>query len=312
MLIDAVNEYIKLGRAAGFAYWMAEASLRTFALTATAAGDTHVRSLTAISWAAQAQSPQQRQRRLRLVRDFAKHVHAEDPSHEIPSADVFPSASRVRPLPNIYTPDQIARILAEAGRLGPVGSLRPATFQTMFGLIAACGLRASEALGLQIDDVTRDGLVIRETKFRKSRLVPIHESTRRALDAYLTRRCSIPTDSRSVFISMRGQAIAYPTANTTFVLVACKAGIRTDWFPGAVRRGRVSSELRPRMHDLRHTFAVRALESCPRDNVVVHLHALSTYLGHARPADTYWYLHATPQLMSSISDACRESLEVTP
>jgi integrase len=310
MLITAIKRYLRIRRAAGFQLRTAEGMLRDFARAAAQAGDSHVRAQTAITWAAKSPSVQQRQSRLSAIAMFAKYVRAEDPRHEVPSPDVFAAPHR-RPLPHIYTPDEIIRLLAEAARLGPVGSLRPLTYQTLFGLLATCGLRPSEALALQLCDVTPDGLVIRETKFRKNRLVPLHESTRQALNAYLARRRAVATDSRHVFISMKGQRLAYPTLIATFVIVARKAGVRA-LARGKPRGGRASGQLLPRLHDLRHTFAVRALESCPRDAVASHMHALSTYLGHARPADTYWYLHATPHLMSSIADACRESMEVAP
>jgi len=300
MLMPLIDDYLAVRRAAGFQLRVTEGLLRAFARCAEGAGDTHVRTITTIGWAAQAPSVRQRQRRLRAVALFAEHVRAEDPAHEVPSAAVF-STPRLRRIPHIYSPQEVEGLITEAGRLGPASSLRPATFSTLFGLIAACGLRVSEALALHLDDVTADGLVVRQTKFRKSRLVPIHESTRRALDGYLARRLAVVTDSRHLFISTRGRQLAYSTTAATFLAVAREVGLRGE--PGTSG---------PRLHDLRHTFAVRALESCPRDDVARHMQALSTYLGHARLADTYWYLHATPQLMTGIADACRERMEVTP
>lgn len=300
MLMSLIDDYLKVRRAAGFQLRVTEGLLRDFARAAVAAGDTQVRTLTAIEWAAQAPSVRQRQRRLRTVALFAEHARAEDPAQEVPSADVF-STPRLRRIPHIYSPQEIIGFITEAERLGPVGSLRPATFSTLFGLIAACGLRVSEALALHLDDLTVDGVIVRRTKFRKSRLVPVHESTRRALDGYLARRLAVVTNSRHLFISTRGRRLAYSTTIATFLAVAREVGLRGD--PGTSG---------PRLHDLRHTFAVRALESCPRDDVARHIQALSTYLGHARLADTYWYLHATPQLMTGIADACRERMEVKP
>lgn len=138
----------------------------------------------------------------------------------------------------------------------------------------------------------------------------MHASTRHALDAYLERRCAVVTDSKHVFISRLGRQLAYPTLHGTFVLVARKAGVRAVDSAGKGLHGRRPDKLLPRLHDLRHTFAVRALESCPRDAVEAHMYALSTFLGHARPGDTYWYLHATPHLMTGIADACRGSVAV--
>lgn len=295
-----IDDYLQARRAAGFELRVPESLLRSFARACEAAGDTRVRIATATGWAAQAPSIQQRGRRLRTVALFAEYVHAEDPRHEIPRSDVF-DAPRLRRVPHIYTSAEIARLLAEAGRLGPADSLHPLTYQTIFGLLAACGLRISEALALLLTDVTGDGLTVRRTKFRKIRLVPLHESTRRALGVYLARRSAVVTDSLHLFVSARGDKLAYATFNATFLKVARSVGLRAA--PG---------QPGPRLHDLRHTFAVRALESCKRDEVAQHMQALSTYLGHTRLADTYWYLQATPHLMTGIADACRQAVEVTP
>ena len=188
---------------------------------------------------------------------------------------------------------QVRQILEEAGRLGPQDSLRPHTYRTLFGVLASCGLRISEALALFVDDVTPDGLLIRETKFRKSRLVPIHPTTERAVEAYIRRRRKVAGNVEHLFVSMRGGPIAYPTVSAIFLAIVRKLGQRAA--PG---------QPGPRIHDLRHTFAVRALEACPRAEVAGNMLALSTYLGHGHVADTYWYLQVTPQLMTGIADAC--------
>jgi integrase len=203
------------------------------------------------------------------------------------------AAPRIRPLPHIFTPDEVLHILEEAGRLGPQESLRPHTYRTLFGVLASCGLRISEALALFLDDVTSDGLLIRKTKFRKSRLVPMHPTTQRAVEDYLRRRRTLAGDVEHLFVSMRGGPLAYPTVGATFLAIVRRLGLRAA--PG---------QPGPRMHDLRHSFAVRALEACPRAEVAGHMLALSTYLGHAHVADTYWYLQVTPQLMTGIADAC--------
>ena len=293
MLMQAVDSYLEVRRAAGFQLRVTEYLLRNFASTATERGEEHVRTVTAIEWAAQAPSVRQRNRRLRALIQFARHVHAEDDRHDVPPDDVF-AAPRHRRLPHIFTAVEVDQILDEAGRLGPVGSLRPHTYRTLFGLLAACGLRISETLALRIDDVTANGLIIRETKFRKSRLVPMHDSTERAVQGYIERRLRVAGDVEHVFVSMRRRPLAYPTVVSTFLAVTRKLGIRgAPGVPG------------PRLHDLRHTFAVRSLEACPHDEVGSHMIALSTYLGHAKLADTYWYLQATPLLMTGIADACR-------
>jgi len=162
----------------------------------------------------------------------------------------------------------------------------------MLGLIAATGLRISEALALRLGDVTDDGLVVRETKFRKSRLVPLHPTTRDALHAYLRERAKYARDCDAVFLSEWRSRLKYPTVITTFLALVRRIGLH----PGPGKPG-------PRIHDLRHTFPVRSLEQCAgnREAVVRHALALSTYLGHAHVADTYWYFQATPRLIADIA-----------
>jgi integrase len=155
-------------------------------------------------------------------------------------------------------------------------------------------LRISEALALRLEDLTADGLVIRQTKFHKSRLVPLHETTRHALQVYLAARARLATVDDMLFVSPSGKAPAYPTVVSIFLRLVRSVGLRGG--PG--QRG-------PRLHDLRHTFAVRSLERCGHNRAAVarHLVALGTYLGHAHVTDTYWYLQATPVLMAQIAAA---------
>lgn len=160
---------------------------------------------------------------------------------------------------------------------------------------AATGmLRAGASLDAIGTDVTEDGLIVRETKFQKSRLLPLHETTRRALNAYLAARSQLATPDRALFVSNTGIAPAYPTVITIFLQLARSIGLRAG--PG---------EPGPRIHDLRHTFAIRSLERCPheREAVAQHIVALSTYLGHGHVTDTYLYLQATPFLMRQIAEA---------
>lgn len=194
-------------------------------------------------------------------------------------------------LPHIYTVDEISRLVQAAAKLAPADSIRPATYSTLLALIATTGLRISEAIALQLDDITPAGLIVRHTKFRKTRLVPLHETARRGLERYLERRARVAGTTSAVFISNHGTALCYGTVNRVFLELARTLGLRGG--PGA--QG-------PRIHDLRHTFAVRSLEQCDGDRTAVarHMLALSTYLGHAHVADTYWYLHATPKLMEDI------------
>jgi integrase len=161
-------------------------------------------------------------------------------------------------------------------------------------------LRISEALALQIDDLRPDGLYIRETKFRKSRLVPLHPTTAKQLALYLDRRRQVARLETHLFVSLRNKPLRYPTVNETFLFLLRKLGLRAG--PG---------QPGPRLHDARHTFASRALENGPDEpaRITRHLLALSTYLGHAHVTDTYWYLQSTTQLVTDIANDCQAYLE---
>jgi integrase/recombinase XerD len=293
MLTDDVVRYLSLRRSLGFKLREVERHLRAWADFATERGDRVVRTATAMEWAAAASSPHDRHVWLRDVVRFARFVRAEDPAHEVPPLTHFRGAY-VRPLPYIYTSEEIARILAATERLRPTYPLRRRMYATLFGLIAATGLRISEALNLRIDHVRPDGvLLVEETKFRKSRLVPLHPTTQEALDRYLDRRRRVAADSGHLFLSAKGRQLPYAAADFAFRRLLEMAGIA----PGRVRR--------PRIHDLRHRFATRALENCGAERRAVSRHfvALSTYLGHVDIKGTYWYLEATPNLMTDMASA---------
>jgi integrase len=284
----------------GFQLRYTEVLLREFASFAAEEARPHIQADTAIAWAARATSLKQRARRLNSLILFARYIRAEDAEHEVPPNGVFAHHRPWRPRPHIYTPAEIAAILAEARQLPPAGSLRPHTFYTLFGLVAACGLRISEALALQVDDVRIDGLFIRETKFRKSRLVPLHPTTSEQLALYLDRRQQLTRVETHVFVSLRRKPLRYPTVNQTFLFLLRKLGLRAG--PG---------QPGPRLHDARHTFASRALENGPDEpsKIGKHMLALSTYLGHRNVTDTYWYLQSTTHLMTAIADDCQAYLE---
>jgi integrase len=197
-------------------------------------------------------------------------------------------------VPYIYKPHDIVRLLRAASELEPAGSIRPIMYTTLFGLIAATGIRIAEALALQFHDVTSDGLVVSESKYHKSRLLPVHATTRQVLDRYLIARRQVAVADRALFISVAGKSLPYDTVRNVFLRLLDRTELR------GAHAGRD-----PRIHDLRHTFAVRSLEQCGHDHTAVarHIVALSTYLGHAHVTDTYWYLQATPVLMGQIAKA---------
>jgi integrase/recombinase XerD len=295
MLIDDIERYIALRRSLGFKLQKPARQLRSFARFAAERGDRHVGAATAAAWAATAPTPEARHRWLGYVVRLARFLRAEDPAHEIPPASLF-AIPRLRPVPYIYAPDELAGILETAGRLRrqKPNPMRRQLYVMLFGLIAATGLRVSEALRLRLGDVLPGGVLhIRETKFNKSRLVPLHKTVVEALDRYLEIRRRFAGTDDHLFLSVQGTALAYTTVNYTFRRVLRLASIAPE------RRRR------PRIHDLRHSFATRVLQQCDtqRDAVARHFVALATYMGHADIAHTYWYLQATPELMTDIAAA---------
>lgn len=294
MLTQAVSAYLAMRRAMGFQLRTEGYQLHSFARFAGARGEDFICTNTTIDWAALGPSAPQRARRLGVVSRFARYLHAEDPRHDIPPDGIFGSQSRPRRVPFIFSPEQLARLLEAATHLGPPGSLRPYTYNTLFALLACTGLRISEAINLRFPDWTADGLLIRESKFRKSRLVPLHDSAQAGLECYLVRRRRIGGTDDHLFVSQHGRRLSHSAAERAFRTALQAAGLDTT----AARR--------PCLHSLRHTFAVRALESCPdgRERITQHTLALSTYLGHCNATATYWYLEATPSLLEDITEAC--------
>jgi len=297
MLARAVQSYLSVRRAAGFRLRDVELHLRSFAAYSNAKGQRYVNSQTAIEWARQVPSVDSRARRLADVVRFARYMQAEDWRHEMPPA-VFGPERRHRPTPYILSEEQICQIIRLAAQSGYRTLLRQ-TYSTFFALLSCTGLRVSEAIRLRYDDITPDGLVIRSSKFRKNRLVPLHETARAGLEGYLQqRRPYAPFDDR-LFISLRRKPLLIKDVETAFRTVADKMGLP---------RGR--GQCRPTPHSLRHAFAVRALQTCPdgRDHITRHMLMLSTYLGHSKAALTYWYLEAVPELMRSIAERCEAHL----
>lgn len=294
MLSQDLARHAELQRIMGFKFRVQHTLLKSFTAFAEAHGDEYVQVARVLEWATLAPSPQQRRNRLLTVRRFAQAVAAEDRRHEIPAADALGRGLFERRIPHIYTTDEIAALMCAATCLKPSASIRPLMYETLFGLLAVTGMRISEALALQLDDVAADGLIIRQTKFQKSRMLPLHPTTRDALELYLSARRRIGILDSALFVSNTGTPPSYNTVIAVFLRLARSAGLRGE--PG---------QPGPRIHDLRHTFAVRSLEQCRHDHDAVgrHVVALSTYLGHAHVTDTYWYLQATPILMGQIAVA---------
>lgn len=297
MLIASVKRYIALRRTLGYGLLQANRLLLAYAEFAIAQGDTHIKAATAVGWATAGSTPGTRYVRLSAVVSLARFLHAEDSEHEVPPSHLFP-APHGRLMPYIYSPDELTRIVSAAAKLHRTYPLRRLTYVTLFGLIAATGLRISEALNLRLNDLQPDGvLLIRRGKCAKSRLIPLHPTVARELNAYLKSRRRLPATTDHMFLSAGMRRIGRSMANYTFRRVALIAGL-------------TETGTRPcRIHDLRHTFATRSLEACPkrREDVAAHFVALATYLGHEDITHTYWYLEATPELMTNIAMAA-ESL----
>jgi integrase len=296
MITHLLEDYLALRRAAGFELRVPEIHLRNFVKFAVERGEEFIRTQTALDWAALAPSASQRGVRLDVVRIFARYAKVEDLRHEVPPEGVF-SSRRPPYRPFIFTAEQIRRVLKYAASLSPAGSLRPWTYCTLFSLLVVTGMRISEALALRLEDITRDGLLIRRTKFQKSRLLPLHPSAQAGLERYLDLRRSLGATHDHVFTSLPGRPLQYPAVVATFLRAVRALGLH----PGPGHRG-------PRLHDFRHSWAVAALEACPYgyDQVNQHVLAVSTYLGHAKLASTYIYLHTTPQLLTDISARCEQ------
>jgi integrase len=289
-MIAAIEAYLAVRRAAGFALGNTEYLLRSFARFATAQKQTHIRTATVIRWASQARSVAQRHVRYQTVCLLAKYLCVEDPRHESPPPNYF-GYRKVRRIPRIYSRDEIARLVLAATKLPSFDSLLPKTYATLISLLAATGLRVSEALRLRISDITADGLLIRKTKFQKTRLVPLHDSAVLGLARYLAYRQKMRRGGDHVFVSDDGQPLMYWKVHSMFRKLLKAATIKPiggRW---------------PRIHELRHTFAVRALESSPtsRQRIGQHMVALATYLGHVNINATYWYFESTPELLRDIA-----------
>ena len=291
MLTEAVTRYLAVRRAVGFAL-MAEGRLLTrFAAFADARGQYTISAAIAIEWAGSARSVRQRARRLGLVIRLARYLRAEDGRHEIPPA-VFGAERLSRPTPYILMLDQIRAVIQAAAQSG-YRTLRRATYSTLFSLLACTGLRVSEAIRLRYKDLTPDGLIIRRSKFGKSRLVPLHETAQSGLERYLRQRRPFAPADDHVFVSLNRTALRIHDVEKAFRTAVDRAGLPR-------RPGRQS---RPTPHSLRHSFATRVLQTCPpgRDAITRQMVALSTYLGHSTAAHTYWYLEAVPDLMRDIA-----------
>lgn len=300
MLRQAVDNYVALRRELGFKLVDTEELLISFTAFAAERDDQVILAKTALEWAECGTSVQRRHRRLRTLELFVEHLRSEDTRHERLPMEHFPPSNKARRYPpRIFSVEEIERVLSLTVRLHPVRSIRPLTYQTLIGLLFTTGMRIGEALNLRLTDLGSDSLTIRQTKFGKSRWLPLHPSTIDALQYYLTQRNEWVCDNDRVFLSWSHlRPLSHDAALTTFQSLCAMAGISGA---GARRK--------PRLHDLRHSFATNALRRCSadRDAVEQNMLALSTYLGHVSVSSTYWYLEQTPELMKDIAIACERT-----
>jgi integrase len=286
-MLTKVRAYLARRRALGFQLKCEGLQLQNFARYADRLG--HRGPLTnqlAIGWACLPKGADRLYwaRRLEIVRTFARHLAITEPQTQVPPRHLFGPAHR-RPSPHLYSSAEVRQLLRRAGRLE--GRLRPHTWQTLIGLLACTGLRISEATHLRPSDViwTDALLIIRESKYGKTRLVPLHPTALAPLRAYDRRRQKQFPLAQYFFVSEQGNRLAPSTVDGTF---------------SRLRKGIPSHRRPPRLHDFRHTMASQVLQRwlASRQGAVNRVLILSRYLGHGHVEDTYWYLTALPQLLA--------------
>lgn len=291
-----LDDYLRLRRSLGHDLADPARQLPRFVALLKGRGLATITTAAALEWADQSSAPpgsSVRPRRMTAARGFAKYLAGIDPATEVPPLGLLTYAARA-PRPFIYSPSDVETILVRLRRFAP--AIRAATYTTLIGLLAASGMRIGEAIGLDVDDVDWEHgvLLIRESKFGKSRLIPLLGTSIHALREYERQRQQLlpePTDP-SFFVSRTGRRLSYPLVQQPFQRIVDREGIGAD------------APRRPRLHDFRHTFAVRTLLGWYRDGLDVQsrIPILSTYLGHREPAHTYWYLSAVPELLACAAE----------
>ncbi len=290
-LCEAVEEYVTLRRALGFKLVEHDRLLADFVDYLELTGTPTITIEAALTWATKPTTTQpiRWKARLSVVRGFACYLHAVDPRVEVPPVDLLPYRHQ-RPTPYLFSPEDITALLAATRRIR--SPLRAATYDALFGLLATTGMRVGEAIRLDAADVdlTVGLLTVRQTKFGKSRQLPVHTTAVAALRRYAHQRerlCSRPKTA-GFFVSTVGTRLIYSDVRATFRKLVTAAEIGPE------------AAITPRVHDLRHSFAVATLLGWYRDggDVQTRLPLLSAYLGHSHPSSTYWYLQAAPELLA--------------
>jgi integrase len=297
-LSRAVDDYLALRRQLGVTLHETGRVLKAFAAYAARARAEYVTTALVLGWAAQraAVSPATVHHRCQMIRRFAQWRQLTDTRTEVPAVDLLAARYRRRP-PRLYREEDIPQLLVAARQLRSTKQLRGRTYETLFGLLIVTGLRSSEVVALDDSDLDHRHatLLVRRTKFGKSRIVPLHASTMAALTTYQAMRDRTVRHRRddALFVSECGVRITQNSAEYTFARVSAQIGVRPRFRAHRLGRGF------PRLHDLRHRFAIRTLIDGYRSGCAVDplLPVLATYLGHVHVQDTYWYLEAVPELL---------------
>jgi integrase len=306
-LRSALSDYLAMRRALGYKLRRAEKLLLQFINYVEATGANSITTDLALSWA---RLPERGDvswwsGRLTVARKFAAFVNTFDPNTEVPPRDLLPGRKSRRAVPFLYSDSDISALVG-AAYIFP-SPLRVLTCQTWIQLLAVTGMRVGEVIRLDRKDVDLDAgiLTVWMSKFGKSRELPLHASTVEAPRAYLQERDRLfpNPSSPSLFISGAGTRLLYCNVSWDFIRLVRRAGLKPR-----------SKDCRPRIHDLRHTFAVRTIIDAYRTdaNVGVRLPLLSTYLGHVHPGNTYWYLSAAPELLGLAGRRLERSLGERP
>ena len=305
LLRQALADYLATRRALGYRLARAEKLLAQFLTYLEDRGETHLRTETALAWATLPAGKDPRgwwASRLTVVRGFAIFVHTIDPATEIPPTDLLQARAR-RATPYFYTDDDIAALLAATSGLRT--GHRAATYRTLIGLLVVTGMRVGEAIALdQHDfDAERGLITVRHGKLDKSRALPLHLTASAAVQQYL-HRADRPAarDTAALLVSTAGTRLLICNVQQTFRTLVQRAGLRPH-----------AAACRPRLHDIRHRFAVCTLLDAYRQkhNPGARIALLATYLGHVDPKYTYWYLSAAPELMQLAADRLERHLGVS-
>lgn len=309
-LRKASQEYVELHRNLGFKLRGVDSALRSFVAFAEREDASHITTDLALRWAKEPPHarPATSASRLQMVRRFAVWLSARDGRSEVPPAGLLPDRYPRKP-PYIYRDAEIEKLVRAASQLPSRTGLKGHTYSTIFGLLSVTGLRLSEALALDREDVKLDEgiLRIRWTKFGKTRLVAVHESTRQVLSDYASERDRVVRRpaTAAFFLSERGTRVTKWATRYNFARVSRQVGLRSP--VKGYRHGHG-----PRLHDMRHRFAVRTLVDWYRTGIDVEreMPKLSTYLGHAHVNDTYWYIEAVPELLELATRRLERQKEV--